>query len=62
MRCAGHAARMGESRDVYRVLWENLSERDHLGGQRRRCDDNIKMDIQDFVWGGGHGLDPSVSG
>jgi hypothetical protein len=30
MRWAGHVARMGERRGVYRVLWGNLRERDHL--------------------------------
>ena len=30
MRWAGHVARMGERRGVYRVWWGNLSERDHL--------------------------------
>jgi hypothetical protein len=24
MRCAGHVARMGEGRNLYRVLWESL--------------------------------------
>jgi hypothetical protein len=31
MRRAGHVARMGERRGVYRVLVGNLRERDHLG-------------------------------
>ena len=31
MRWAGHVARMGEGRGVYRVWWGNLKERDHLG-------------------------------
>jgi hypothetical protein len=31
MRWAGHVARMGERRGIYRVLWGNLRERDHLG-------------------------------
>jgi hypothetical protein len=30
MRRAGHVARMGEERNVYRVLWESPKERDHL--------------------------------
>jgi hypothetical protein len=30
MRWAGHVARMGEGRGVYRVLVENLRERDHI--------------------------------
>jgi len=31
MRWAGHVARMGERRGVYRVLWGNMRERDNLG-------------------------------
>ena len=31
MSWVGHVARMGEKRGVYRVLWGNLRERDHLG-------------------------------
>jgi hypothetical protein len=31
MRCAGHVARMGVRRVVYRVMVGNLRERDHLG-------------------------------
>jgi hypothetical protein len=27
--------------------WGNLRERDHLGGPRRRWEDNINMDIQE---------------
>jgi predicted transglutaminase-like protease len=29
MRWAGHVARMGEERIVYKVWWENQKERDH---------------------------------
>jgi len=31
MRWTGYVARMGEGRGVYRVLWRNLRERNHLG-------------------------------
>jgi len=31
MRLAGHVARMGEERGVYRVLWGNRREGDHWG-------------------------------
>jgi hypothetical protein len=34
MRWAGHVARMGEGRNVYRILVGNPSERDHLKNQR----------------------------
>jgi hypothetical protein len=33
MRWAGHVARMGEGRNVYRVSWESLKEKDHLKDQ-----------------------------
>jgi hypothetical protein len=33
MRWAGHVERMGEERNVYRVLMEKPEERDHLEGQ-----------------------------
>jgi hypothetical protein len=33
MRWAGHVVRMGEERNVYRVLMGNQKERDHLEGQ-----------------------------
>jgi hypothetical protein len=33
MRWAGHVARMGEGRNVYRVWWESLKETDHLEDQ-----------------------------
>jgi hypothetical protein len=41
MRWAGHVARMGEKRNVYRLL---VGKRP-LGRPRRRRTDNIKMDL-----------------
>jgi hypothetical protein len=52
MRWAGHVARMGERRGVYRVLVCRLRERP-LRRPRRRWEDNIKMDLQEV--GGGCG-------
>jgi len=43
---AGHVARMGEERGVYRVLVGKLEGRGPLGRPRRRCVDNIGMDLQ----------------
>jgi len=37
---------MGERRGVYRVLVEKPEGKRPLGRPRRRCDDNIKMDLQ----------------
>ena len=51
MRWAGHVARMGEDRGVHRVLvWKPEGNRP-LGRPRRRWENNIKMDLQEF--GGG---------
>jgi hypothetical protein len=47
IRQARHVARMGERRDVYRVL-VGKPERKR---SKRRWEDNIKMDLQEVVWG-----------
>jgi len=47
MRWAGHVARMGEEREVYRVLVGKPEERRPLGRLRHRCVDNISMDLQE---------------
>jgi hypothetical protein len=44
MRCAGHVARMGEGRDVYRILVGKPEGKRPLGRPRSRGEDNIKMD------------------
>ena len=43
----GHVARMGEERGVYRVLVGKLDGMRPLGRPRRRCVDNIRMDVQE---------------
>ena len=45
MRWAGHVARMGEEREVYRVLVGKPEGKRPLGRPRRRWVDNIRMDI-----------------
>ncbi|KAJ4435353.1 hypothetical protein ANN_17966 [Periplaneta americana] len=47
LRWAGHVARMGESRNAYRVLVGTPEGKRPLGRQRRRWDDNIKMDLRE---------------
>jgi len=47
MRWAGHVARMGEGRGVYRVLVGKPEGRRPLGRPRRRWEDNIRMDIRE---------------
>ena len=47
MRWAGHVARMGEERGVYRVLVGKPEGKRPLGRPRRRWVDNIRMDLQE---------------
>ena len=51
MRWAGHVARMGEERGVYRVLVRKPEAKRPLGKPRRRWVDNIRMDLQDMGCG-----------
>jgi hypothetical protein len=45
MRWAGHVARMGEERNVYRLLVKKPEVKRPLGRPRRRWMNNIKMDL-----------------
>jgi hypothetical protein len=47
MSWAGHLARVGESRGVYRVLVRKLERNRLLGRPRHRWVDNFKMDLQE---------------
>jgi len=51
MRWAGHVARMGEEREVYRLLVGKLEGRRPLGRPRRRWVDNVRMDLQEVGFG-----------
>ena len=53
MRWAGHVARMGEDRGVYRVLVVKPEGKRPLERPRRRWEDNIKMDLQEVRGGRG---------
>jgi hypothetical protein len=46
MRWAGHVARLGERRGLYRDLMEQLEGKRLLGRPRLRWENNIKMDLQ----------------
>jgi hypothetical protein len=46
MRLAGHVARMGEGRGVYRILVGRPEGKRPLGRPRRRWENNIKMDLR----------------
>jgi hypothetical protein len=52
MRWAEHIGRMGERRDVYRVLVGKPVGKRPLGRSRHRWEDNIKMDLQEVRYGG----------
>jgi hypothetical protein len=52
MRWAGHVARMGKRRGVYRVLVGKPEGKRPLSRPRRRREDNIKADIQEVGCGG----------
>jgi hypothetical protein len=51
MRWVGHVARMGEGRNVYRVLVGKPEGKRPLGRPRRRWEDGIKMDLMEIGWG-----------
>jgi len=51
MGWAGHVARMGEERVVYRVLVGKPEEKRPLGKPRRRWVDNIRTDLQEVGCG-----------
>jgi len=51
MRWAGHVARMGKERGLYKFLLGKPEGRRPLGRARRRCVDNIRMDLQEVGYG-----------
>jgi len=48
MRWAGHVARMGERRGIYRVLGGNPEGKRPLGRSWYRWEDNIKWGFRDW--------------
>jgi hypothetical protein len=52
MRWAGHVARMGETRNAYRLLVGMPEEKRPLGKPSRRWVDNISMDLGEIGWDG----------
>jgi hypothetical protein len=61
MKRAGHVARMGEGRGVYRVLVGRPEGKRSLGRPRCRSEDNIKMDLTE-IGIDGEKLDSAGSG
>ena len=52
MRWAGHVARVGDSKGLYRVLVGKPEGKRPLGRPRRRWEENIKKDLQEVGCGG----------
>jgi hypothetical protein len=52
MRWAEHVARIGDRRDVYRVLAGTPEGKRPLGRPRRRREDNINICFLGVRWGG----------
>ena len=48
IRWAGHVARMGEGKVVYRVLVGKPEGRRPMGKPSRRWEDNIRMDLREL--------------
>jgi hypothetical protein len=51
MRWAGHAARIGEKRNAYRLLVGKPEGKKPLGRPRRRWVKNIRMNLGEVGWG-----------
>jgi hypothetical protein len=50
MRCAGHAARMGEMRNAYKILVGKPEGKRPLGRPRQRWEHNIRIDLRETGW------------
>jgi hypothetical protein len=48
---AGNVATIGEKRNANRILMTKPGGKRLLGRTRRRCVDNIKMDLREIGWG-----------
>jgi hypothetical protein len=48
IRWAGHVARMGDGRDIYRVLVGRPEDKRPLGRPRHRWEDNTKTDLREL--------------
>jgi hypothetical protein len=51
MRWVGHVVRMGEERNVYRVLMGKTEGKRPFERPRRRWEDGIRMDLREICWG-----------
>ena len=47
MKWAGHVSRMKEGRRAFKILTGTPTGKRHLGGPRRRWEDNIRMNLKE---------------
>jgi hypothetical protein len=59
MRWAGYVAQMGPKRNAYGILVGKPEGQRPLGRPRRRCVDNIKLDLREIGWSGMNWIDLS---
>jgi hypothetical protein len=52
MKWAGHVARMGETRNAYRIFVGKPEGKRAVGRPRRSWVDNIKIDLREIGWDG----------
>jgi hypothetical protein len=50
LRWAGNVARTGEKMNAHKILVGNTEGKRPLGRPRRRCVDNIKIDLRERGW------------
>jgi hypothetical protein len=48
MRWAGHAVRIGEKRNAYRIVVGKPEGKRQLGRLRRKWEDNVKMELREI--------------
>jgi hypothetical protein len=52
IRWVGYVARMQDTRNAYSILVGKPERKRPLGRPRRRCEDNINMDLREIGWEG----------
>ena len=57
LRWAGHVARIEEGSSAFNILTGKPTGKRHLGGPRRRGDDNIRMDLEEIGINAGNWVD-----
>ena len=57
LRWAGHVARTEEGRSAFKMLTGKPTGKRPLGRPRRRCEDNIRMDLQEIGINAGNWVD-----